>query len=50
MASPMMVDFGDHTYVKKFILQLNINRVATSPGKPGKCLKFKKWSGKPGKF
>ena len=26
MASPMMVDFGDHTYVKKIILQLNIKR------------------------
>ena len=22
----MMADFGDNTYVKKFILQLNINR------------------------
>ena len=26
MGSPMMVDFGDHTYVKKIILQLNIKR------------------------
>ena len=25
-------------------------RVATSPGKPGKCLEFKKWSGKLGKL
>ena len=25
MAFPMMVDFGDHKYVKKNILQLNIN-------------------------
>ena len=22
----MMADFGDHTYIKKFILQLNIKR------------------------
>ena len=26
MASPMMVNFFDHTYVKKFILQLHIKR------------------------
>ena len=26
MASPMMADFGDHTYVKKIILQLIIKR------------------------
>ena len=26
MASPMMADFGDHTYVKKIILQLNIKK------------------------
>ena len=26
MASPMMADFGDHTYFKKIILQLNIKR------------------------
>ena len=27
MAYPMMVDFGDHTYQKKIILQLNIKRI-----------------------
>ena len=26
MASPIMTDFGDHTYIKKFILELNIKR------------------------
>ena len=26
MASPIMVDFGDHKYVKKIILQLHIIR------------------------
>ena len=26
MASPMIVDFGDHTFVKKIILLLNIKR------------------------
>ena len=28
----MMVDFGDHTYVKKFILQLSINPYRPIPG------------------
>ena len=31
-------------------LSVSKSRVATSPGKPGKCLEFKKWSGKPGKL
>ena len=26
MASPMMVDFGDHKYAKEIILQLDIKR------------------------
>ena len=42
--------YKDTYFNNSIILFASLGRVATSPGKPGKQMEFKKWYGKPGKL